>query len=187
MTTRARTAEETRLRILEAVLELQEGRLVPEIGLNDVAEVAGVSVQTILRRFGSRAGLLEAAIELMSRRVVEERRAPVGDVTAAVRVIVDHYEQRGDAVLALLGQEHADQLVQRIARDGRALHRAWVEEVFAPLLPDSSAARGELVDLLVVATDVYTWKLLRRDRRLGRVQTERRMHHLVSALLAGAD
>ena len=187
MTTRARSAEQTRLRILDAVLELQAGRLVPEIALGDVAATAGVSVQTILRRFGSRAGLLSAAIEHMQGRVVEERRAPVGDVPAAVGVIVDHYEQRGDGVILLLAQEHADALVQRITDDGRTMHRAWVQEVFAPHLPDTTGHRDELIDLLVVATDVYTWKLLRRDRGLSRDETENRMHHLVSALLAVSD
>jgi hypothetical protein len=36
---------------------------------------------------------------------------------------------------------------------------------------------------LVVATDVYTWKLLRRDRRLGRQRTEERIRRLVDAVL----
>jgi hypothetical protein len=71
----------------------------------------------------------------------------------------------------------------RITREGKALHRAWVEEVFAPYL-DEADDPDELTDLLVVATDVYTWKLLRRDRRLGRDRTERRMRRLVDVLLA---
>ena len=41
-----------------------------------------------------------------------------------------------------------------------------------------------LVDLLVVATDVYTWKLLRRDRRLSVARTRERMEALVRAVLA---
>jgi hypothetical protein len=35
-----------------------------------------------------------------------------------------------------------------------------------------------------VATDVYTWKLLRIDRGHSRAVTERRMHELVDAVLA---
>ena len=41
-----------------------------------------------------------------------------------------------------------------------------------------------MVDLLVVATDVYTWKLLRRDRRLSVRRTCERMESLVRAVLA---
>ncbi len=45
------------------------------------------------------------------------------------------------------------------------MHRDWVETIFALR---SSPGGEDLVDLLVVATDVYTWKLLRRDRGLLR-------------------
>jgi len=38
------------------------------------------------------------------------------------------------------------------------------------------------VDLLGVATDVYTWKQLRRDRGHDRHTTEQRIHALVAAL-----
>jgi len=44
--------------------------------------------------------------------------------------------------------------------------------------------REELTDLLVVATDVYTWKLLRRDRGLDRPTAEARVRHLIVAVLA---
>ena len=46
----------------------------------------------------------------------------------------------------------------------RPMHRAWVARAFAPV----DRADEALIDLLVVATDVYTWKLLRRDRGLSR-------------------
>jgi hypothetical protein len=57
-----------------------------------------------------------------------------------------------------------------------------VQEVFAPYVAGADDPE-ELTDLLVVATDVYTWKLLRRDRGLGRDRTERRMRHLVDRIL----
>ena len=63
------------------------------------------------------------------------------------------------------------------------VHRRWVAHAFGPLLP-SGRGREEAVDLLVVATDVYTWKLLRRDRRLSVRQTCERMESLVRAVLA---
>jgi AcrR family transcriptional regulator len=183
MTTRARTMEETRARIIEACVSLHGERPVTDIALDDVAARASVSVQTVLRHFGSRAGLDEAAWESAQRAVTDERRTPVGDVAAAVRVIVDHYERRGDQSLLMLAQEGHQALMARVTEQGKALHRAWVEEVFAPSL-DEADDPDELTDLLVVATDVYTWKLLRRDRRLGRDRTERRMRRLVERVLA---
>ena len=182
MTHRARAVGETRQRILDASVALHAERLVADISLEDVAGRAGVSVQTVLRHFGSRTGLVEASVEHAREAVVAERRTPVGDVAAAVRTIVDHYERRGDGVLVMLAQEPHQELMARVTADGRRLHRAWVEEVFAPHL-DAAADRATLTDLLVVATDVYTWKLLRRDRGLARDLTENRIHLLVRSLL----
>lgn len=83
----------------------------------------------------------------------------------------------------MLAQEHADAPAREVTDSGRAFHRSWAEEVFAPLLPAEAGAREEAVDLLVVATDVDTWKLLRRDRGLGAAATERRVRALVRAVL----
>lgn len=185
-TARAEAAERTRLRILDAVVELATTRLLSQISLDDVARAAGVSVQTVLRRFGSREGLIAASHEHGVRTVEEERRTPVGDVAAAIGVVVDHYEHRGDSVVLMLAQEGTDELLARVTAKGRELHRRWAHDVFAPLLP-----RGEpgaaVLDLLVVATDVLTWKQLRRDRGLDRATTEARMHQLVRAVLTDPD
>lgn len=179
MTARARSVEQTRTRILDATAALHLERLATDIGLDDIAARAGVSVQTVLRHFGTRDALVEAAIARSQQEIVEERRAPVGDVEAAVRVIVDHYERRGDGVLLLLAQESSADFALRITDTGRAMHRRWVAEVFAPYVEGNDA----LVDLLVVATDVYAWKLLRRDRGLSRATTQSRLTHLVRALV----
>jgi AcrR family transcriptional regulator len=183
MTARAEAAERTRLRILDAMVGLSTSRLLAEISLDDVAAAAGVSVQTVLRRFGSRAGLVEAAYAHAVAEVEAERRAPVGDVPAALAAIVEHYERRGDGVVLMLAQEGSDEFVRTMTANGRRMHREWVATVFAPYLPAARAEREALVDLLVVATDVYTWKLLRRDRGLDRATTEQRVHQLVSALI----
>lgn len=182
MTARARAVQETRARIIDACVALHGERPVAEIGLDDIAGRASVSVQTVLRHFGSRAGLVEASLERARQAVADERRAPVGDVVAAVHVIVAHYEVRGDQSLLMLDQERHEELMRRLTGHGKALHRAWVEEVFAPFLAATEDGEG-LVDLLVVATDVYTWKLLRRDRGLSRERTELLVRRLVQSLL----
>ncbi|HQV81922.1 MAG TPA: TetR/AcrR family transcriptional regulator [Ornithinibacter sp.] len=183
MTARARAVEETRGRILDAVLLLHEQRLSADISLADVADEAGVSVQTVLRHFGSREGLIDAAIERATADVEAERRSDPGDVAGAVRAVVEHYERRGDGVLLLLAQEGSEAFAANVTATGRALHRRWVETCFGPLLP-RGPARAATVDLLVVATDVYTWKLLRRDRGLSAQSTRTRMETLARAVLA---
>jgi AcrR family transcriptional regulator len=187
MTARAKSAEETRQRILQALADLQSQRLASEIGLDAVAEAAGVSVQTILRHFRSRAGLFDATVAFMNEQVAEERRATAGDVPGAMKVLVDHYEKRGDMALLMVAQETTYEHVRRLSDAGKDMHRDWVAEVFSPHLAGLTAiAREELLDVLVVATDVYTWKLMRRDRGHSRTQTEHRMNTLVAALLAAA-
>lgn len=190
---RAAAARETRERVLSAGAALLWETLTPEIRLADVAARAGVSVQTVLRHFGTRENLLAAAEDHLRAEIHAERRAPAGDIPAAVRAIFDHYERRGDGVLRLLAQEYGDDRIRQINDSGRRAHRDWVESVFAPQMAARAGAeragaeRATLVDLLVVATDVYTWKLLRRDRHLARAEAEARVRRLAAAILASAE
>jgi AcrR family transcriptional regulator len=185
MANRAATSANTRSRILRALVDLTTEKLTLDIVLGDIAARAGVSVQTILRHFGRRESLFDAAIEFAAADIIEERNTPIGDVPAAVRIIVDHYEMRGDWVIAMLGQELGDARIRRITERGRQAHRDWVDTVFAPQL-DSDGGRHVDADLLVVATDVYTWKLLRRDRGLDRDHTEQSMLRLVESVLSSS-
>ena len=182
MRARAESTIGTRERILDAVIALSEERLSLEIVLADVAERAGVSVQTVLRHFGSREGLFEEAHARHVKRVRAERATPVGDAASAVRTIVAFYDRLGEWTLRLQAQEHSDGLSRRTVENGRRLHREWVDEVFAPQLA-GRRDREELVDLLVVATDVLTWKILRRDGGMDRSTTCKRMLRLVRAVL----
>jgi AcrR family transcriptional regulator len=186
MRARAESTSKTRERILDAVIDLSRERLSLEIVLDDVAERAGVSVQTVLRHFGSRQGLFEAA---MIRRLAQVRAArvtPVGDAESAVRTIVEFYDRLGEGewLLRLQAQEHSDERSRETMELGRRVHRDWVQEVFAPQLAGRHD-REELVDLLVVATDVLTWKILRRDGGMDRSTACKRMLRLVWALLPG--
>lgn len=183
MRDRAESTAKTRDRILDAVISLSEERLSLEIVLADVSERAGVSVQTVLRHFGSRQGLFEQAQVRQVAQVRAERSTPIGDAASAVRTIVVFYDRIGEWSLRLQAQEHSDKLSRQTVRLGRRVHREWVEEVFAPQLKGRND-REELVDLLVVATDVLTWKILRRDGGMDRSATCKRMLRLVHAILA---
>jgi hypothetical protein len=70
---------------------------------------------------------------------------------------------------------------------GREWHWGWVQRVFAPLLTDlRGAARRRRVAALVALTDVYTWKLLRLDLGLSRLETERTLVDLINNLEGGS-
>jgi AcrR family transcriptional regulator len=186
MTARADGVAETRTRISNAVVTLAQERLTMEITLDDIAQAAGTTVQTVLRHFGSRDGLFDAVIASTAAQVEREREVPPGDLDSALRVLVDHYELRGDFMVRMVGQEASDARIRSFTEPGKALHRRWVVQVFGDWL-DAAPDLDALTDLLVVATDLHTWKLLRRDRGLDRATTEARMRALVGALLSPTD
>jgi AcrR family transcriptional regulator len=183
MRARAESTARTRERILDAAVALIKERLSMEIVLADVAERAGVSVQTVLRHFGSRDAVFEQALAHGEAKVRVERETPAGDAATAVITIVRFYDRWGDWTLRMLSQEHSDEGSRRAVAMGRPLHRKWVEDVFAPQLAGCSD-HDELIDLLVIATDVYTWKILRRDAGMSRKRTCERMLRLVQSVLS---
>ncbi|WP_416417327.1 TetR/AcrR family transcriptional regulator [Paenarthrobacter aromaticivorans] len=170
MSKRASSAAETGRRILQATEDLfMEGPL-SDLTLNAVAERAGVTVQTVIRRFRDRLGLINATAEFASARVMAQRdAAPAGDVRAAVENLIEHYETTGALALKLLAEESSSPVLAEIVKGGRQLHRQWCERVFDPFLrnePDRDRRLAQFVALC----DVYTWKLLRHDAGLGRDQ-----------------
>lgn len=186
MTARAEQVAQTRNAIINAVVELAGEITIAALTLPVIAERAGVSVQTVLRQFGSRDALFDAAIEHEAPEVLAERPADPDDIPASIDALIEHYELRGDAVLLLLGQESWEPLARTATDGGKAEHRAWVAATWRHALdaapPDE---REELIDLLVVATDVYAWKLWRRDRGLSRKETVERMLRLTASVIEG--
>ena len=189
MGARAVAAAATGERILDAAVEVFWELPTDQVSLDEVARRAGVSVQTVIRRFGGREGLLAAAADRETARVRGQRdEAPPGDVAGAVRVLMDHYEAMGDLVLRLLAEEQRTPGLGPIAENGRAVHREWCARVFAAAL--ASRAGPELrrrMAQIVAVCDVYTWKLLRRDAGLSRQQTELALAELLIPLLEDVD
>lgn len=182
---RAESAAATQRRILEAAIALV-GRLPYEaLTLAQVAEEAHVTVQTVLRRFGSKEGLTEAATVLGVQQVRQTRLAATpGDVPAGMAGLAAHYEAWGERSLNLLAQERTVPAVRRITDAGRALHHAWVDQVFTPCLaglPAPVQARKRAA--LIAATDVFVWKVLRLDLSLDARACAQVMRELVAGVL----
>lgn len=186
MGARAEAAAGTHRRVLEAAIALFGERLYDDVSLADVASAADVTVQTVLRRFASKEGLTQAAIELGVEAVRNQRwAAPAGDLAATVRGLVEHYEAWGERSLRFLSQEDRTPAMRRITDAGRELHREWVDHAFAARL---SAAKGPVRERLrarlVAVTDVFVWKIIRRDLGLSLAATELTLRELVAAVLA---
>jgi AcrR family transcriptional regulator len=156
-----------------------------QVSLDDVAAEAGVTVRTVVRRFGSKDGLFGA---VSGERAASIRRArdetPAGDIAEAVRVLVGTYEDWGDEVLHLLSQERGLAGVTNTVEAGRRYHAAWVERAFSPLLGELPAAhRRRRIGQLVAVTDIYHWKVLRRDVGLSRAEVEASLRELIGDIV----
>ena len=175
MELRAAAAEATRERILDAAGDAFLERWYDDVTLAEIAKQAGVSGQTVINHFGGKEQLAAAAHERLSAQIVSRRYTPEpGDLPALIEALVEDYETTGDSIVRLLALEEKMPSIQPLLAKGREGHRRWLTERFAA---------GELLPELVVATDVYTWKLLRRDQGLSRKKTAASMRRLIQGIL----
>lgn len=160
----------------------------PSIRIAAVAAVAGVSSQTVHTHFASKEALFLTAIGEIGQEVLELRSGtPPGDVAAIARELVAEYERYGDINWGLLPLERDSPAVAAALKGGRAGHRAWLAASFAGLLPLDPRRRRQALDALYAATDVGTWKLLRRDLGLSPARTRAAIETLVRGALAPAE
>ncbi|GAA2219698.1 hypothetical protein GCM10009850_121220 [Nonomuraea monospora] len=182
MGARAAAVEVTRARVMEAAAALWTRRWYDEVTLQDIADEAGVSVQTIVNHFGGKEGLADAAAEVAAAQAELARQAPVGDVEAVVTVLFEEYERQGDATVLWTAQIDRVPAIARAAAHARRQHRDWLERVFADRLPGPGPAREHALHLHYAATDVYLWKLWRRDLGLPRDDAEHAMRDLLTSI-----
>ena len=189
MVARAEAAEATRARILEAARRLFGELPYDQVALGGVAQQAGVTVQTVIRHFGSKERLFAAVAVWRATRIRGERDAAQGgDVVGAIRTLVDSYERWGDEVLHLLAQEQRSPAIGEVIGSGRRYHHAWVRHLFTPPLRDLPAFQLERrMAQLIAVTDVYAWKVLRRDLGLSQDEAEASMRDLVDRILEAGD
>jgi AcrR family transcriptional regulator len=184
MVARAEAKAATRERILEAAVAVGEEVPFGEVTLKAVAERAGVSVQTVLRHFGSSDDLFVAAVVHMGTQMAGDRDVePDWPLERIVGVLVDHYERFGERILRMLGQEERHPQIKAFTDLGRTYHAQWCADAFAPALaPLRGARRERRLSQLIVATDLYTWKILRLDRGLPPAEVKRAIRELIEPL-----
>jgi AcrR family transcriptional regulator len=187
MQARAAAVEEATERILDAAEALWWENPARPATLAALAAEAGVSVHSIIRRFGGREGVSDAAVARMIRRVTAQRNdADPSDLGTVVAALVEHYERLGDRVLQILALEQTVPSVKQLADRGRQLHAEWCERMFgAALARRRGADRKRLLAQLVAICDVYTWFLLRKQCGLSRKETERALVEMLAPLVHG--
>ncbi len=180
-TNRAAQTAANREAVIDAVISLSHELLTIEITLDQIAARAGVTVQTVLRHFGSRDALFTHVLAVASQQVSDQRRVLPGDIDAALAALSAHYEQWGELMVRLVGAETSDERIMAFTSQGRTIHRQWVQETFAPQLADRA---DDIPDLVAVATDLQVWSLLRRDRGLDAETVARRTRRMIDAVLS---
>jgi AcrR family transcriptional regulator len=184
---RARAAQANTERIMQAALELFVERPFDQITLTSVAERAGVGLQTVIRRVGTKDGLVRAAGEWADPQVQESRGAPPpgDDPRAVAEAVAVQYERWGAITDRLLRQEDASPALAEMAELGRRNHRAWIETTFAEqLAPLGADERHALRARLVGVTGIELWQVLRSVEGLSADAATDAVADLVAACLS---
>lgn len=172
---RAAAAQANTERIRDAALELFVERPFDQITLAAVAERAGVGVQTVIRRAGTKDGLARSVREWIASQVEAARGEPTADPDAIAAALERQYERWGAVTDRTLRQEDTSPALAESARGGRAAHRAWLEAAF----PDASEST---IAALIGVCGVELWLVLRRDGGLTAEQTRDTVAQLIRSL-----
>jgi len=185
MTARAASAARTAERIVDATKQLLVDSALAEIPLADIAARAGVTVQTVLRRYGDKESLFAAAVAHFTDEVHAQRGlATPNDLDDIVANLVEHYEDWGPVMLKMLAQESASPAIKDTVAAGKDYHRSWCETVFSDTLADMAKVdRARRLAQLVAVSDLRTWELLRIASGLSRHQTQRALHEMLAPLI----
>lgn len=169
---RAEARERTRERLLDvAEATFFAGRW-QQAPLEEMAAEAGVTKQTLLRHFGSKDGLRDAAMRRGQQRVRDQRwSAPTDDVAGAVDNLVLHYEEVGERAIMIGRLAGGGQADAELIESARQMHYDWVDYAFGTWLePLRGPATTRRRAALIALCDVNTWWLLARQLALPRAE-----------------
>lgn len=185
MTARAESSARTADAILDATMALLLDKPAVEITLADIAAGAGVTVQTVLRRFGGRDSVFAGAIERFATEVFEQRGSAVGkNLDEVIANLVEHYERWGALMLKMLGESAAAPAIAAALQAGRDYHRRWCREVFAGSIDALPARhRARRLAQLVAICDLRTWEILHIGSGLNSAQCRLALHEMLKPLV----
>jgi AcrR family transcriptional regulator len=184
MRSRATAAAATGARIREIATKLFSERSYDDVSLEAVAQGAGVSLPTVLRKFGSKDALFVECARAVSERELEARTVAPGDVRGAVRVLAARYEQLSPVWKRHLDLEGRFPAVAQVIAQARLNHLAWLGAVFEPWLPERQGkVRTRRLAALFGATEIYLWWTWRTHLGQDEREAEQTMFELLEALV----
>ena len=150
----------TRDGILEAVVEvLAEG--VDTLSIPAVAERAGVSIGTVYRHFGDKAGLLSALVPYAGRRTgirIDSIPETMAEVAEVVHRVFQHFEDTDDLMRAAF----ASRIGHSVRVDGSQERLEMFRRVFrsaAPELQEADLEHIAKLGMVLTTSEAYQqWK-----------------------------
>ena len=178
-------AENTKIKIIKAFGNLWSRHSIKDITLEMVAKEAGVTTKTILRKFESKDGMINESLFYLATEIKGERTlATVGNIDEILKALLSNYEKMGEAAIRTINLESELEIARQIGAKGRALHRDWCIQMFSPYLPNEQSADYEIqLTSFIAATEIYLWKLMRKDLKLSKGQTFSIFKNLVEGLI----
>ena len=188
---RTARAVRTRERIVDACIALiQEGDVRPTAPR--IAERAEVSVRSIFQHFDDLETLFRAVGDRVTEHVVD-LIAPI-DPAGQLDQRIDSFVQqscRVNEVLSPINQAAlvfapGSPVITKQFEDGHRFLREQVQAAFEPELASAGDGRTVLVDGLVVALSLSTWRMLRLQDHRSVDRTRATVGHLVRLAFRGA-
>ena len=150
-----RNAPQTKARILTSAQHAFSELGYSQAGIRDIAALAGVSSPMLLRYFGSKAGLFEAALIEATRldRIFEQGRAGFGEHLSRLLVDVD-LDIKAPAMVALsTGDPDARAIATRVTE------KHVIEPLARWLGPPEARARAIQITMICMGFVTYTRQL----------------------------
>ena len=171
-------AQQTRGDILRAARRLFAERGYAATSINDIAEEAGVAIQTIYARLGSKRGMLLALIDLIDEEAgvgplaedVTSAANSLAALRAGVRLTRSFQERCGDIIETLFTAAGADPELADAVAEGQRRHREGARitinriQQLRGLRNDVSPERAQA--LLALSTNHEAWRELINGFRL---------------------
>jgi AcrR family transcriptional regulator len=157
---RARQAEETRARILDATVRVIAGGL-PYVSIPAVAREAGVSIPTVYRHFGTKRGLLAAVYpHSVSRAGLDKIQPPgsIDELRAGMRAYFDRLESFDDLARAAMASPASQEVRALNMPDRLAIFRRVADSIVPR---PSEVDRDRIARLLIVLTASSSVRLWR--------------------------
>jgi AcrR family transcriptional regulator len=171
-------AAQTRQDILQTARRLFAARGYVATSVGDIAAEAGVAVQTIYSRLGSKRGMLVALLDLIdeesgmreSAAEVTAATTPADALRAEVRLTRRFQERCGDVIGALLAAAAVEPDLADAVAEGQRRHRAGAQFTVERIAElgglRAGLAREHAQALLSAATTHDAWRELVQAHRL---------------------